>query len=96
MINGQMKNLQSAFLIMFVGFTFAISGCYYDNKTEMYGNTVCDTANPPELHRLSWQQQPFGWGRFDKLRPSKGGGNERQFGRDDESKRRLCRNASRW
>jgi len=46
MINGQMNKLQSAFLIMFVGFTFAISGCYYDNKTEMYGNTVCDTANP--------------------------------------------------
>ena len=46
MINGQMNKLQSAFLIMFVGFTFAISGCYYDNKTEIYGNTVCDTANP--------------------------------------------------
>jgi uncharacterized membrane protein len=46
MINGQMNKLQSAFLIMFVGFTFAITGCYYDNKTELYGNTVCDTANP--------------------------------------------------
>ncbi len=46
MIDGQMKNLQCAFLIMFVGFTFAMSGCYYDNKTEMYGTAVCDTANP--------------------------------------------------
>ncbi len=41
-----MKNLQCAFLIMFLGSIFAISGCYYDNKAEMYGNTVCDTANP--------------------------------------------------
>ena len=29
-------------ILVFVG----LSSCYYDNKAEMYGNTVCDTANP--------------------------------------------------
>ncbi len=37
---------KSVFITGTLVFLISISGCYYDNKTEMYGTAECDTANP--------------------------------------------------
>lgn len=37
---------KSVFIIGALGLLISFSGCYYDNKTEMYGTVICDTANP--------------------------------------------------
>jgi len=37
---------KSIFILGAFGLLISFSGCYYDNKTEMYGTAVCDTANP--------------------------------------------------
>ena len=37
---------KSIFILGALGLLISFSGCYYDNKTEMYGTAVCDTANP--------------------------------------------------
>jgi len=37
---------KSIFILGALGLLISFSGCYYDNKTEIYGTAVCDTANP--------------------------------------------------
>ena len=37
---------KSIFILGAFGLLISFSGCYYDNKTEIYGTAVCDTANP--------------------------------------------------